>query len=133
VGNVILDIHIDNGRKLQIDALVVSHLLSNCLIAWKDMQKSGLILPRFPAKVHEIKMPNLNKSRDTLDWLVAEFADVFDDETLTPVVGEPMQIHLMRDNPNYKPTRISTFRKLPLHFKSRISLFMRAHGNEEFK
>jgi hypothetical protein len=41
------------------------------------MQKAGLILPRFPAKVHEIKMPNLNKSRDTLDSLIAEFADVF--------------------------------------------------------
>jgi hypothetical protein len=26
VGNVILDIHIDNGEKLKIDALVVSHL-----------------------------------------------------------------------------------------------------------
>jgi hypothetical protein len=86
VGNVILDIHIDNGRKLKIDALVVSHLSSNCLIAWKDMQKAGLISPRFPAKVHEIKMPNLNKSRDTLDSLITEFADVFDDETLTPVV-----------------------------------------------
>jgi hypothetical protein len=28
-----------------------------------------------------------------------------------------MQIHLMRDDPNYKPTRISTSRKVPLHFK----------------
>jgi hypothetical protein len=55
--------------------------------------KSRLISPRFPAKVQEIKMPDLNKSRDTLDLLIAEFADVFDDETLTPVVGEPMQIH----------------------------------------
>jgi hypothetical protein len=27
-----------------------------------------------------------------------------------------MQIHLMRDDPNYKPTRISTSRKVPLHF-----------------
>jgi hypothetical protein len=38
VGNVILDIHIDNGKKSKIDALVVSHLSSNCLKAWKDMQ-----------------------------------------------------------------------------------------------
>jgi hypothetical protein len=77
------------------------------------MQKAGLISPRFHAKVHEIKKPNLNKSRDTLDSLIAEFADVFDDETLTPVVGEPMHIHLMRDDPNYKPTRRSTSRKVP--------------------
>jgi hypothetical protein len=58
VGNVILDIHIDNGRKLKINALVVSHLSSNCLIAWKDMQKAGLISPKFPAKEDEIKMPD---------------------------------------------------------------------------
>jgi hypothetical protein len=118
VGNIILDIHIDNGRKLKINALVVSHLLSNCLIAWKDMQKAGLISPKFPAKVHKIKMPdNFFKSRDTLKSLITEFADVFDDETLTSLIGEPMQIHLMRDDPNYKPTRISTSRKVPLHIK----------------
>jgi hypothetical protein len=35
-------------------------------------------------------------------------------------VGEPMQIHLMRDDPNYKPTRISTSRKVPLHFKKKV-------------
>jgi hypothetical protein len=118
VGNLILDIHIDNGRKLKIDALVVSHLSLHCLITWKDMQKAGLISPKFPAKVHKIKMPDKTlKSKDTLKSLIAQFADVFDDETLTPVVVEPMQIHLMPDDPNYKPTRISTSRKVPLHFK----------------
>jgi hypothetical protein len=82
------------------------------------MQKAGYISPKFPAKVHEIKMPDKTlKLRDTLKSLIAEFADVFDDKTLTPVIGELMQIHLMRDNPNYKPTRISTSRKVPLHFK----------------
>jgi hypothetical protein len=31
------------------------------------MQKAGLISPKIPAKVHEIKMPKINlKSRDTL-------------------------------------------------------------------
>jgi hypothetical protein len=110
--------NIDIGKKLRIDALVVSHLSSNCLIAWKDMQRAGLISPIFPAKVQEIKMPDKNlKTKDTLKSLIAEFADVFNDETLTPVIGELMQIHLMCDDPNYKPTRISTSRKVPLHFK----------------
>jgi hypothetical protein len=110
--------NIDIGKKLRIDALVVSHLSSNCLIAWKDMQRAGLILPIFPAKVQEIKMPDKNlKTKDTLKSLIAEFADVFNDETLTAVIGELMQIHLMCDDPNYKPTRISTSRKVPLHFK----------------
>ena len=45
VGNVILDVQIDRGRRLTIDALVVDDLSSNCLIAWKDMQRAGIISP----------------------------------------------------------------------------------------
>jgi hypothetical protein len=37
VGNVLLDIQIDRGKHLTIDALVVDNLLSNCLTAWKDV------------------------------------------------------------------------------------------------
>jgi hypothetical protein len=40
---------------LTIDALVVDNLSSNCLIAWKDMQRDGIISPSFPAKVHLTK------------------------------------------------------------------------------
>jgi hypothetical protein len=52
VGNVLLDIQIDRGKHFTIDALVVDSLSSNCLIAWKDMQRAGIISPSFPAKVH---------------------------------------------------------------------------------
>jgi hypothetical protein len=52
VGNVLLDVQIDRGRHLTIDALVVDDLSSNCLIAWKDMQRAGIISPLFPAKAH---------------------------------------------------------------------------------
>jgi hypothetical protein len=57
VGNVILDIQIDRGgKRLTIDALVAENLSSNCLIAWKDMQRAGIIFPSFPAKVHLTKV-----------------------------------------------------------------------------
>jgi hypothetical protein len=56
VGNVILDIQIDRGKRLAIDALVAENLSSNCLIAWKDMQRAGLIFPLFSAKVHLTKV-----------------------------------------------------------------------------
>jgi hypothetical protein len=55
VGNVLLYIQIDRGKHLTIDALVVDNLSSNCLIAWKDMQRAGIISPSFPAKVHLTK------------------------------------------------------------------------------
>jgi hypothetical protein len=56
VGNVLLDIQIDRGKHLNIDALVVDNLSSNCLIAWKDMQRAGIISLFFPAKVHLTKV-----------------------------------------------------------------------------
>jgi hypothetical protein len=57
VGNVLLDVQIDRGKRLTIDALVVDDLPSSCLIAWKDMQRAGIIFPSFPAKVHVTKTP----------------------------------------------------------------------------
>jgi hypothetical protein len=57
VGNVLLDVQIDRGKHLTIDALVVDDLSSSCLIAWKDMQRAGIISPSFPAKVHLTKKP----------------------------------------------------------------------------
>jgi hypothetical protein len=52
VGNVLLDVQIDRGKRLTIDVLVVDDLSSNCLIAWKDMQRAGIISSSFPAKAH---------------------------------------------------------------------------------
>jgi hypothetical protein len=34
----------------------VDNLSSNCLIAWQDMQREGIIFPSFPAKVHLTKV-----------------------------------------------------------------------------
>jgi hypothetical protein len=57
VGNVLLDVQIDRGKHLTIDALVVDDLSSRCLIAWKDMQRAGIISPSYPARVHVTKKP----------------------------------------------------------------------------
>jgi hypothetical protein len=56
VGNVLLDIQINRGKHLTIDALVVDNLSTNYLIAWKDMQRAGIISPSFPAKLHLTKV-----------------------------------------------------------------------------
>jgi hypothetical protein len=56
VGNVLLDIQIDRRKHLTIDALVVDNLSSNCVIAWKDMQRAEIISPSFLAKVHLTKV-----------------------------------------------------------------------------
>jgi hypothetical protein len=184
---------------LTIDALVVDNLSSNCLIAWKDMQRAEIISPSFPAKVHltrsiplcalpDVKVkrvhdltrsmpvcavpnvkvkrvnvtnmpkcsvpsrkcvnmtdrsdslvisPNMEKRTvmasavdqskgsclkqnlkdDTLDSLMKEFKDVFEADKITRLAGAPMQIHLKRDDPSYRPIRVSHQRKVPLHFQ----------------
>jgi hypothetical protein len=56
VGNVLLDIQIDRGKHLTIDALLVENESYNCFIAWKDMQRAGIISLSFPAKVHSTKV-----------------------------------------------------------------------------
>jgi hypothetical protein len=48
-GNVLLDIQIYRGKHLTVDALVVDNLSSNCVIAWKDMQRAEIISPSSPA------------------------------------------------------------------------------------
>lgn len=63
VGNVILDTQIDHGKKLLIDALVVSDLHSECLLAWKDLQRAGILHSNFPAMVNETRV---NASADNL-------------------------------------------------------------------
>ncbi len=163
VGNVLLDVQIDRGRRLIIDALVVNDLSSNCLIAWKDMQRAGIISNSFPAKAHltctvpkipvdfpknqlkctvpissdirrkctvpkspeigrkcdisKITKPQSNLKIDTVDSLLEEYADVFEAEKITPLHGSPMQIHLNRKDPAYRPVRVSHHRKVPLHFQ----------------
>jgi hypothetical protein len=59
--------------------------------------------------------PNLTD--ETLDSLMKEFKDVFEADEITPLTGAPMQIHLKRDDPSYKPIRVSHHRKVPLHFQ----------------
>jgi hypothetical protein len=190
---------------------VVDNLSSNCLIAWKDMQRAGIISPSFPAKVDLTKVapalmhrrvnmskpctesntakksvnvtnmpkcaepnadikrvnvtsmpicaePNVaikrvnmtsksinpvlqprtvkrttvaastagqplgsclkqNLTNDTLDSLMQEFKDVFQADKITPLTGDPMQIHVKRDDPSYRPIRVSHHRKVPLNFQ----------------
>jgi hypothetical protein len=46
-----------------------------------------------------------------------EFKDVLEVDTITPLTGDPMQIHFKRDDPSYRPIRVSHHRKVPLHLQ----------------
>jgi hypothetical protein len=54
-----------------------------------------------------------NLAKDTLESLLLEFKDVFEADKITPLKGDPMLIHLKRDDPSYRPINISQHRKVP--------------------
>jgi hypothetical protein len=58
-----------------------------------------------------------NLTNDTLDALMKEFKDVFASDKITPLTGDPMQIHLKRDDQSYRKIRVSHHRKVPLQFQ----------------
>jgi hypothetical protein len=53
-----------------------------------------------------------NWTNDTLDSLIKEFKDVFEADKITPLTGDPMQIHLKRDDQSYRPIRLSHHHKV---------------------
>ena len=76
-------------------------------------------LPVIPPSTFQVHSSS-SESTDTFEGLVDEFQDVFKEnpDCLTPMLTEPMQIHLRRDAPGYKPLRVSVARKTPKHFQS---------------
>ena len=99
------------GRVTPIHALVSRDIAEDVLISAHDLLSMRILPSSFP------HVYTAASRSSTLEDLVSEYADVFDEDTLTPMVCEPMTIHLRRDDPNYKPLRMSIARKTPLHFK----------------
>lgn len=116
VGNVVLEIKVEN-KSVIIDALVSTNLHQRCLISWDDLRRLGIIPTGFPQIQASCQAIGTRSSPDTLESLLEEFADVFDEERVTPMAGEPMVIHVNRDAPGYKPLRLSTARQIPIHFQ----------------
>ena len=56
-------------------------------------------------------------SEQSIEDLVNEFQDIFNEDSITPMTGETMHIHLCHDMPGYKPLNVSTASRTPLHYK----------------
>ena len=114
-----------------IHALVSNTLRETFLISWHDLRQMRILPSTYPhvatkTQVLSISRPEKGKklevaqtfTADSLESLCEQYEDVFKEDTLTPMSGEPMKIHLRRDDVNYKPLRIFTARRTPLHYKS---------------
>jgi hypothetical protein len=56
-------------------------------------------------------------AKDPVESLLLEFKDVFEADKITPLKGDPMQIHLKLDDPSCRAIRISQHREVLLHFQ----------------
>ena len=112
-GNVRLQVKV-HGVEIFVDALVSSNLHAQCLVSWSDLQALGIIPADFPGG--QAKAAANSAGTETVESIIEEFPDVFDETVISPMSGEPMHVHLRRDDAGYRPTRVSTARRVPLHF-----------------
>ena len=120
-GNVLLDVCV-NGVSMVVDALVSDNLHANMLVSWRDLQRLGIISQNFPALAHQVQSAAAahfvaSSPADTFEGILAEFADVFDETFVSPMLGDPMVVHLRRNDPSYRAVRVSAPRRVPLHFQ----------------
>ena len=112
-----------DGQSVETDVLVSSQLQEDFLVSYGDLLRLGVLPDTFPESscysdyVNAMQEHNGLQEELDLPALVSQYGDVFDESTITPMDCTPMKIHLRRDDPDYKPMRISTARKVPLHFQ----------------
>ena len=98
------------GQTIEIDALVVTNLAEDALIAYGDLVRLGVLHNNFPTRlatreatfnVAEKKEVQEHDTQAEVERLTREYADVFDDASVTPISGPPMVITLHRSSPTY--------------------------------
>ena len=79
------------GKTTPIHALVTDNHQEDFLLSWKDLQRMSIICDKshvLPAASRHTAP--VQTQPDTLDDLMKEFADVFSEESITPMSGQPM-------------------------------------------
>ena len=132
-GSATMQLNFDGGA-ISINALVCDNLAQDALISFGDLVSLGVLPENFPTRdfptfrayavednipiQSELLRPPDNEDGSLdFDGLLADFDDVFDESTLSPVKGPPMSISLDRSTPGYKPLHVSKARKVPQHFR----------------
>ena len=91
-------------------AIVASGVSHPALISWHDLKYLGVISSTFPSASCSVVSP-----AKLCEQVLQAFPTVYRDEiTETPMVGEPVKIHL---KDNAIPFRISVARQVPLRFQ----------------
>ena len=103
---------------INVRALVTPNLSENMLISYNDLIRLGILHEDFPTPIFSSARVSAIRTPLSFERLCTKYADVFDDKTVTPMAGKPMEVHLRRDDPAYKPIHVTSARKVPLHFQT---------------
>ena len=96
-----------------------------CLLSWNIIRRMEVLQNSFPHRLKPLDNQafqiDSSPRKDSIESLTLEFQDVFNEDAITPMKGDPMHIHLNRNTPGYKPLKVFTARSTPLHFKQQAS------------
>ena len=114
----------EGHNEIIVNALVSPSLKQDVIVCFNDLKRLGVIGENFPGILScrnssatcTAANAEDNMGEDSIERIVAEYADVFDAVKLTPLRGEKMKIHIDRDAPGYRPIQVLTARKTALHF-----------------
>jgi len=104
----------------------VYHGLKDALLSHQTLTALGLLPPGWPAvrpthpricQLQPVTHPSPGDLSRIREELLHEFADVFDDSTLKPMNGPPMDIQLTNDA---RPSHINGARAIPYAFRDQI-------------
>ena len=110
------------GRTTPINALVSDQLNEVLLLSLGDLRRMNIIPKNFPHILNKASVLEKSPQKvDKLEDLLEEFKDVFNEEQVTPMVGEPMHIHIRKDSAEYKPLKMKVARKTSMHFQQKAN------------
>jgi len=111
-GTVTLELTADS-HKVCTDALVTPAISNELLLGWKDLVTLTVIHNDFPRPLASIAMVSTTSGDPAT--LFSSYNDVFSTDTLRPMVGDKMKIHLTSE---VKPSKVLTPRQIPLHLQA---------------
>jgi hypothetical protein len=97
-------------RTVALRALVSSALKEEILLGWQEMVALGILTKTFPSPINAVTHEQAGDAKA----LAEEFPEVFEEDRILPMKGEPMKICLAGE---VKPTRVLTARQVPVHLQ----------------
>ena len=110
------------GSSRHTSMIHIYHGLEDPLLSRQSLCALGLLPPNWPKQISRVsgtvpQTPSRSELEEIRSELLTEFADVFDDTTLKPMSGPPMDITLEDDA---KPHRVYTSRPIAHAYREQV-------------